>query len=127
MGKFLRYTDEFYIGYVSSAPSMLSKQIKLTLLVVGVMIILIALTVGFSQRSFSTASFEYGRPTRIEGVIYISPIPHIRIPLGQDNEGKAIFQNVLLVGSGKSGAEEVLKRIEEKASVVLHGKNVTLS
>jgi hypothetical protein len=104
--------DEFFVGYLPVAPPQTSTMLRWIVICVGIAIVAIGITVVVSQREFSTANFDYGQFTSIEGFLYSEPVPHIRVDGGFDLTGSIPYQTVLLVGEGKAGADVTIKRFE---------------
>jgi hypothetical protein len=106
--------DEFYVGYLPQPPTRYARFSKRVawLLLLGV--ILIPLVLVLHQKPFSTSSFEYGTLTEVEGVLYKSPIPMMKMVAGTDAFGKPVYQTALLINLGKFGADPLLKQFEEK-------------
>jgi hypothetical protein len=109
MKKFLPQTDEFYVGYFSSTPDKTSRFIRKLIISSVVLMIILAATLALNQRRFSSTDFEYGKNTTLSGLLVKSPVPHLRISLGKNLSGRELFQMVLLVGSGKHGADGLIK------------------
>jgi hypothetical protein len=120
-------TDEFYVGYLPVMPIMTRTFLKKVVIAITFVIVLISGLVVLNQRNFSTANFEYGIPTQLEGVIYKAPVPHLVINLGVDQYGKKLFKTILLVGYGKSGAMNAIEHMEEKLGRSMVGKSIVLT
>jgi hypothetical protein len=112
MKKLLPNTDEFYVGYLPQAPTFTAEFIKRVIIVIGIVAVVISTLLVLNQRKFSATTFEYGVPTTLEGIIYYLPVPHLRLRQGEDINKKVIYQTILLVGSGKSGVDNVFKQAE---------------
>jgi hypothetical protein len=110
--KFFKRTDEFYVGYFPEAPPTTASIIRKLIIVIGIVTVLIAVLTVVNQRAFSTSQFDYGASTTIEGYYHPFPVPHVKILHGKSTSGE-IFQNVLLVGVGKSGVREVMQSAEK--------------
>ena len=104
--------DEFFVGYISDAPQQTSFILRKIIICLGVVVVIIAMTIAVSQREFSTANFEYGQFTTVEGYLFSNPLPHLKINRGVDSMGMPRYQTVLLVGEGKAGANEMIKEYE---------------
>jgi len=116
--------DEFYVGYIGQAPRQTGRVVRRLTIVLGILIVAIASTLAWNQKPFSFSQFEYGVSTSLEGNLFMTPVPHLVLPLGSDKA--ALFQNVLLVGVGKAGAQEVIAHLEQKTGKSLAGRRVTL-
>jgi hypothetical protein len=120
-------TDEFYVGYLPKAPTQISTAAKRVILVLSVAMIGLATITALEQKQFSTAKFEYGLITPVDGYLFTKPVPHLLVPLGKDMSDQEVYQTVLLVGFGKAGAENFIfsrrspGKKEEGAKVRLTG------
>ena len=65
--------DEFYVGYLPNAPVRIASKIRNTIGILGILICLVSLTLVTYQKQFSTATFEYGINTTVEGHILQNP------------------------------------------------------
>src|SRR5436190_14009611 len=108
----------FYIGWMPKAPKSFAKHIKRVLLILFPVALIIAYLLSTSQKKFSTASFEYGKPTEVKGIYYNSPVPLLKV-FDKNN----LSVTILLVGYGKHGAETAIMELE---GVLLNGKEVIL-
>lgn len=106
MKKWFPDTNEFYVGYLPKAPATLVSIIRKIIFVMICLMIVVASMLAWQQKEFSSANFEYGINTALDGYIFNEPVPHMLIPLGNDVQGKELYQTVLLVGFGKSGADK---------------------
>lgn len=106
--------DEFYIGYASDAPPRLKKLLSYSVLAIGVVISAIALLISSAQQRFSSAVFEYGISTEVEGQLFLKPIPYLLVEYGKDASGNTVSQSILLVGYGKAGVQSMPQLISEK-------------
>lgn len=109
---------EFYIGYRNDNHPIFKKTFKWVILLLCLLIIAIAFFVSFSQKYFSNSSFELNEDTTLNGIYHAQPYPMLQVQL--DNN---IYQNILLLGYGKFGAE---RQLNESAEQSLHN-GITLS
>lgn len=109
MKKWFSDPSEFYVGYIPEAPASISLIIRNVIFVLIFLMTVVASMLAWQQKKFSTANFEYGVNTTLDGYIFNEPLPHMLIPLGNDMQGKELYQTALLVGFGKSGADKVLQ------------------
>jgi hypothetical protein len=120
-------TDEFFIGYLPKAPKKTASATRRVILILFVAMIGIIVITSVGQKEFSTATFEYGIVTPVDGYLFTKPVPHLQVPLGKDFSNEEIYQTVLLVGFGKAGAENFIfskyspRKKEEGAKVRLTG------
>ena len=112
--KWLPDTDEFFIGYVPKAPRQMSSFLRKVMIILGFVVALVGFLLARSKQSFSSNTFEYGVPTTLEGTLQLSPVPHLRVNMGNDAKQNSIYQTILLVGFGKAGAIETLKKVERE-------------
>lgn len=121
MKKILPQPDEFYVGYIPSAPDKTSSFIRRLIFVGAILVVILAGVLTLNQKQFSSTDFEYGVNTTLTGLLAKSPVPHLRISLGKNSEGKELFQMVLLVGSGKCGAHDLIQEKFISSSVAVKG------
>ena len=124
--KWIPEPDEFFIGYLPEAPEKTSAFLRWMLVGVGAAIAVVSLVLVNSQREFSSAAFDYGIYTSVEGHIYNYPVPHLKISRGLDSAGHTNYQTVLLAGFGKAGANRTLEQFESQLGA-LEGKFVRIS
>lgn len=117
--------DEFFVGYLPDAPPKTSSFLKKVIVLIGLTMVLVAVLISVSQKKFSTTNFEYGKFTQVEGYIFKKPVPHIRQLLRSDSSHQ-LYKTILLVGSGKFGAEKALAEFESRLGS-LEGKFVSVS
>jgi hypothetical protein len=127
MKKWFPKTDEFYIGYIPEAPGETALVIRKVILIILFLIITLAFLLVWFQKEFSSTNFEYGVNTQVEGYIFSNPIPHLLLPLGKTNDKKEIYQTILLVGVGKSGADGIIHYLQKNSEKKLDGIKVKLN
>lgn len=123
--KIIPESDEFFVGYLPEAPVKTMTFLKRVALLVGMGIVTIGVLLVLNEREFSSSKFEYGKYTALEGFVFKSPIPHIRIAAESDSLGNTNYKTLLLVGSGKMGADKALSTFEETLGE-LEGKFVRM-
>ncbi len=104
--------EEFYIGYLPKAPKQIANVIKITILLLGLFIVVMAFMLSKSQKGFVNSQFEFGKPTQVEGILHLKPVPFLRVVSGKDFEGNVHFQSILLVDFGKFGADSLIQQGE---------------
>ena len=119
-------SQEFFVGYLPKMPAGIKKFLKPWIGILLVIIPLVAYVLVSSQIGFSTATFELGTLTELEGVLITHPVPMLRISAEPDREGNRISQDILLIGFGKNGAEGDIEVWEEQSGHSLAGYKVTL-
>jgi hypothetical protein len=112
--------DEFYIGWVQGAPASFVRFIRRYLLLVLLLVVVVGVLLAANQKKFSTASFEFGKATNVNGTYRSLPVPHLEVKDGSET----VF--VPLVGYGKHGAEGIVQELEKEQSTSLANKEVTL-
>ena len=112
--------NEFYIGWMPEAPGSYRATLRKGLHFLIVLVVLIAAVITLKQKPFSTANFEFGKPTVVEGVYRSVPTPHLLVSYQKD-----MFM-VPLVGYGKHGANGTMKALEDEIKTSLEGKEIKL-
>lgn len=107
-------SDEFYIGYEDKAPKGYARFYKLIILILLLGMGAVAFILVKSQKGFSSATFELGKLTQLEGTLTMKPVP--MLTLKNSNE------SVLLIDYGKFGAEKTLLDFFRDGSI--NGLNV---
>lgn len=118
--------EEFYIGWQSEAPAGVARWIRRFILCLLAVVLLAALLIVRHQRGFATATYELGKTTTLSGILVDRPVPFLEIYRGRDAAGKAVYQDIVLVGKGKHGARNTIAKAESAASQSLYGKAVRL-
>jgi hypothetical protein len=118
--------EEFYVGYFPEAPAGISSVIRKVIVATGIAVMIVAVSLTISQRPFSTAEFDYGVPTSVSGFLFTSPVPHVRVPMGKNQNGTEVYKTILLVGAGKYGVSELIDEIRETQQNI-EGKFSTLT
>ncbi|MCB0704097.1 MAG: hypothetical protein KDC34_02265 [Saprospiraceae bacterium] len=117
--------DEFYIGWQADpTPSYKRKKLQGFWLLLAIAI-LAAGIIAFAQGPFSTASFEYGSPRELSGVLERWPVPSLVIH--QQDGAVESQQRILLVDAGKRGAAPLLDQWEKTAGKSLDKHTVRLA
>lgn len=112
--------DDFYIGWLPKAPGIFSKFVRKYLLVLVLLVVAAGIVFARFQKQFSTAMFEFGKPTAVKGIYSAMPVPHLSV----FNEQERIM--IPLVGYGKSGAEGIMHELEHEAGKPLENREITL-
>ncbi len=118
--------EEFYIGWIPKAPLSYVKQVRRVLFILFLLALLVGLLLASFQKKFSTARFEFGRPTEIKGIYCSSPVPMLRVVSGKDIWGNTSFISIPLVGYGKHGAETAIMELEKEKNSSFNKKEITL-
>jgi hypothetical protein len=119
--------NEFYVGYLPKAPRRTASFVKKIIIGIGLGICVVAVILAWSQKKFSSSFFDYGINSTVEGYYFEKPVPHIAVPLGITSAGKELFQNVLLVGFGKAGATNVMRKLLDQKGKSFEGAKIELT
>jgi hypothetical protein len=118
--------EEFYIGWMPSAPAGFSGFIRKYLAVLLPLVILLGLVLALSQKKFDTGNFEFGKLTEVKGVYFNQPVPLLKVVNGKDIWRNYSYITIPLVGYGKHGAEGIIADIEKEKNTSLDKKEITL-
>jgi len=119
-------SDEFYIGWMGSAPHSFARTIKKYVLVLLPIIIMLGGLLALSQKKFGTGNFEFGTLTEVKGIYSNTPVPNLKVINGRDIWGNENYITVPLIGYGKFGADGIIANLEKEKNTSLQGKGVTL-
>ena len=109
----IRPDDEFYIGYLSTAPPGYTRHTRLVVWVLAALLVITGLLLALSQQGFSTAVYE-DKEVILKGIVYKNPVPVLKVLEGSNEKGESVAgQTLLLVGSGKFGAATALEKYEK--------------
>ncbi|MEZ5040543.1 MAG: hypothetical protein R2828_11635 [Saprospiraceae bacterium] len=118
--------QDFYIGYFPQMPNANWRVIRVFLVGMFLLALVAAFVMVKGQRDFSTATFELGQLSVVSGILTTNPVPLLQVNQGQDIDGQAVIQSILLIGFGKHGAEAALEAYAAEKKVDLEGKMLTL-
>lgn len=113
----------FYIGWMDKAPGALAKQLRLVAFLLVLCVIVAGLMLSLSQRKFSTATFEYGQLTEVNGIFQRYPVPSIRVQIPGGNNSVVTMP---LVGYGKFGADGAIAALEGKTQINFDNKQISM-
>jgi len=104
--------NDFYVGYLPKAPSLLARFVRrvvgaLTLLAVAVALLLLA-----GQGPFAKSTFEFGKLRVFDGVIEMGPYPALLVERPGETSQTDRYSRYLLVGPGKHGADGLVAGLE---------------
>ena len=105
--------NDFYIGWQEKAPDGYANKSKKFIWILFLIIPVIAISLVLSQQGFESSNFEYGKLTDIEGVLFLEPVPMIKIK--EKETGK--IKSILLVGFGKMGAGKTFQEYQDQSDV----------
>ena len=97
----------FYVGYHDPPPPRIRRFQRVVTAVALVVAVAAALVVAVGQRRLPAAAFEFGTIRTFEGLVVADPYPSLIIPRG------TVSTRYLLVGPGKSGADELVESVVE--------------
>ena len=103
----------------SSFPPLNKKSLGLILLLLG----LTAFIIHEVKHRMNDHNYETSLLTEFEGMYFDQPFP--MMVFDEFNIPEGVTQNALIVGPGKSGAQEIFQQLEEKHGI-LNGKSVRL-
>lgn len=112
--------EEFYIGWMGTAPASISRFVKKYLLFLLLIVSGLGTLLAMNQKKFGKANFEFGKTTVVKGIYVSSPVPHLLVPDQND------YVVVPLVGYGKYGAEGVMSELEVEKKNPLNAKEISL-
>jgi hypothetical protein len=118
--------NEFYIGWMPSAPAAIARHTRTTVLVILVIVMAAGISLGFFQKKFTSGNFEFGQLATVKGIYLKQPVPLLRIINGRDIFGNPSYVTVPLLGFGKMGAEGIIASMEKEKHVSLDQKEITL-
>ncbi|GJM33513.1 MAG: hypothetical protein DHS20C18_25140 [Saprospiraceae bacterium] len=119
-------SDEFYIGYLPKAPASIARATRWFIFFLILIVPVIAFLITAYEKDFSTATFDFGQPSRVTGTLTLQPVPMLIVNHGTTPTGEAIEQSILLIGFGKAGAEHTLETMEKEQGRSLEGKQLEL-
>lgn len=122
------YADEFYIGWEGAQPPGVGRRVRRAAVVLLVLAAVVALLTTAAQRPFSRAVFEFGSPRLFEGVIRMTPQPHLEVERPGRDAGVSRY---LLVAPGKHGARGEVggfagRRVRLSGTLVYRGDETLL-
>jgi hypothetical protein len=103
------------------APKTFARHISIVLLILLPLAVVVGYLLSSSQKKFSTANFEFGKPTTIKGIYINQPVPMLKV---FDKNNAAI--TILLVGYGKNGAQTAIMELEKEKNISFKNKELTI-
>jgi hypothetical protein len=101
--------DEFYVGYLPSAPPGLARRVRTALVALAAVVAAVALALVAGQRRLDGRLFEFGQPREFRGTLELEPQPTLVVTRPGVGAGVSRW---LLVGPGKLGARELVARFD---------------
>ena len=117
--------EEFYIGWMNTAPKSFVTHARKFLLVIGILVLVLGIVLSLQQRKFSTAVFEYGILTEVTGIYQNYPVPSVKVFSKTDANGRKEFITMPLVGYGKFGAQGIINELEQQKGISFNGHQLT--
>ena len=122
MKKRLSTEDEFYVGYMPAAPQHIGSAMRRLIYLLGFVMACTAAIAAWHQKQFSSSNFEFGIYTTAEGFLFAEPFPHLLVTLGKDQDDNDLYRTILLVGSGKTGADQFLRELVNSKKISMGSK-----
>ena len=108
------------------APKSVARMVTVSVAAIAVLVSVLAFVIGSSQEKVQSNAFEFGEITELTGVLYEKPVPNLVIEVGEDINGKKLYQSVLLVGLGKFGADKMVEHFQTKTKQPLEKSLITI-
>ncbi len=99
------HNQSFYIGWQAEMPDLYKKKVRHFIYAILSLILLVSALLVLFQKPFAKGVFELGALTALEGTLFMTPVPMLKI---QDDESDQL-KSILLIGFGKMGAENAFK------------------
>lgn len=110
--------NDFYVGYLSYAPSDLARFARRVVISLMLLVLAAALLLVVGQTPFANSTFEFGKTQTFEGIIETAPYPVLLVARPGKTERSEKYSRYLLVAPGKHGAGGLV--------VGLNGKQVRM-
>lgn len=111
--------DDFYIGWEAKAAPSIGRMVRKAVISLLLLVLLVAITLAYSQHTIGVCVFEWGTVKKISGVLKLQPYPHLLVPRPGATGIQTAFSTYSLVAPFKFGLDR------EKLSA-LDGKTVSL-
>ena len=115
--------DDFYVGYLATAPTGLTSWIRPRIVVLLLIILVVPVLLVAAQRPFSAAVFEFGQERTFSGTLRHLPYPVLEVArpstAGPTSNDVPLTSRYLLVGFGKLGLD--------RGATAFDGQRVTLA
>ncbi len=103
--------EDFYIGWKDNVPAPTASFLKKALTTSGMVIIIATVISAWVQRPFNDHRFELGHQRVVSGTYFAKPVPFLIAR--EDDLPDGVDHNILLLGYGKFGVEDIIDDIEE--------------
>jgi hypothetical protein len=107
----MKAEEPFFIGWQPEVPPKEGRMMRKLAVLILLLAPILGAVVVFSQKPFSEAVFEFGKISRIEGILYPNPVPMLRVKNGSGQLGPETEKSLILLGAGKFGAQKALKKL----------------
>ncbi len=120
--------DDFYVGYLPTAPASIARRIGLTVAVAIGAIALLALGLALAQTRADARAFEFTQSREWVGRIEAGAIPQLVVPRPGAASGVSRY---VLVAPGKHGAQSVVRAwdrslVNVRAKLIYRGEQTLL-
>ncbi|MGH2900950.1 MAG: hypothetical protein ACRDMZ_19900, partial [Solirubrobacteraceae bacterium] len=124
----LEAPDEFYVGYLPSAPPGLARVLRRTVALLLAGVGLLALGLAIAQSRADARVFEFGETHELIGRIEAGALPMLVVPRPGSDGGVSRY---VLVGAGKHGAQPLVSAFDGslvslRASLIYSGDQTLL-
>jgi hypothetical protein len=106
--------NDFYVGYLPKAPTVLARFLRKVILVLGLLAVTAALVLVLGQMPFASSAFEYGKLRSFEGVVETKPFPVLLVARPGEVGQQDKYSRYLLVAPGKHGADDLVAIFDGK-------------
>lgn len=110
--------SEFYVGYREQAPDGVARFVRGVVLALLVGAAALAALLALFQSPFEPGEFEFGRASRLGGVVVVEPYPELLVPRPGSTRLGQEASRYLLVSPGKHGAEDMVRNSVDRYAAV---------
>jgi hypothetical protein len=104
--------NDFYIGYLPKAPTVLARFVRKVTIVLGVLAVTVTLVLVLGELPFASSAFEYGKLRSFEGVVETQPFPTLLVARPGEIGQQEKYSRYLLVAPGKHGADDLVAGLD---------------
>lgn len=106
--------DEFYIGYLPTAPVGPGKMMRKVIILLLATASVAAAILAISQKPFYPSVYEFGQSRTFEGILYERPYPILLVARPGQTGASPVYSQYLLAGDGKFGAAALAQGLDGK-------------
>ncbi len=106
--------DEFYIGYLPTAPAGLGKMMRKVINLLLAFASVAAIVLVIAQKPFYPSVFEFGNVRTFEGIVKAHPYPTLLVVRPGGAGASPVYSQYYLAGYGKFGAADLVKGMDGK-------------